>query len=160
MAGFVARKITVFSIFFYHQTIALVTLNNVLECCHFFIHLRYIQIFFYFRIDGQSSVQFSEYAKSANLGRVPFLPPNTPPPYGPVPYVMVDHLFLLERGDFNIEKCIMSHSIKEFSFYFHTTFSSQFQFTTILNSLFKFKVIFKSTKLLFLNIFFIHHFMN
>ena len=71
MAGFVARKITVFSIFFNQRTIALVTLNNVLECCHFFIHLRYIHIFFYFRIDGQSSVQFSEYAKSAN----PPIPP-------------------------------------------------------------------------------------
>ena len=79
MAGFVVRKITVFSIFFNHQTIALVTLNNVLECCHFFIHVRYIHIFFYFRIDGQSSVQFSEYAKSANLGGVPH-PPNTPLP--------------------------------------------------------------------------------
>ena len=79
MAGFVARKITVFSIFFNQRTIALVTLNNVLECCHFFIHLRYIHIFFYFRIDGQSSVQFSEYAKSANLGGVPHPPPPIPP---------------------------------------------------------------------------------
>ena len=85
MAGFVVRKITVFSIFFNHQTITLVTLNNVLECCHFFIHVRYIHIFFYFRIDGQSNVQFSEYAKSANLGGVPH-PPNTPPPYGPASY--------------------------------------------------------------------------
>ena len=79
MAGFVVRKITFFSIFFNQQTIALVTLNNVLECCHFFIHVRCIHTFFYFRIDVQSSVQFSEYAKSSNLGGV-LHPPNTPLP--------------------------------------------------------------------------------
>ena len=75
MAGFVVRKITVFSIFSNQQTIALVTLNNVLECYHFFIYVRCIHIFFYFRIDVQSSVQFSEYAKSSNLGGVPHPPP-------------------------------------------------------------------------------------
>ena len=62
MTGFLVRKITVFSIFFNQQTIALVTLNNVLGSCHFCIHLRC----FYFRID----LQFSEYANLPILGGV------------------------------------------------------------------------------------------
>ena len=76
MASFFFRKTTVFSIFFNQQTIALVTLNNVLECFHFFIHVRCVHVF-YFRTDVQSSLQFPEYAKSANLaGGAP--PPITP----------------------------------------------------------------------------------